>query len=43
MNNKNNNEIIKQYGNRAKLILEILSSEKEQITFQNERGKSVQM
>lgn len=36
MENNDNNEIIKQYGDRAKLILEILSSEKEQLMFQNE-------
>ena len=36
MENNDNNEIIKQYGDRAKLILEILSSEKEQVMFQNE-------
>ena len=36
MENNDNNEIIKQYGDRANLILEILSSEKEQVMFQNE-------
>lgn len=36
MENNDNNEIIKQYRDRAKLILEILSSEKEQLMFQNE-------
>lgn len=36
MKNNDDNEIIKQYGDRANLILEILSSEKEQLMFQNE-------
>ena len=36
MNNNYNNEIIKQYGDRAKLILNILSSEKKQLMLQNE-------
>ena len=36
MENNDDNEIIKQYGDRANLILEILSSEKEQVMFQNE-------
>ena len=36
MKNNDDNEIIKQYGDRANLILEILSSEKEQVMFQNE-------
>lgn len=36
MENNDDNEIIKQYGDRANLILEILSSEKEQLMFQNE-------
>ena len=36
MKNNDDNKIIKQYGDRANLILEILSSEKEQVMFQNE-------
>ena len=36
MKNNDDNEIIKQYGDRAKLILEILSSDKEKVIFQNE-------
>ena len=36
MKNNDDNEIIKQYGDRANLIIEILSSEKEQVMFQNE-------